>query len=141
LFFLVIITYSCNDCKYNINKEYISCSCKFDQGFYFQEIKVDSIDETGFPVLFTVLKQIDLFYLKDSPSKNRIYFKKTNNGYKWVDTKNNGIAYDTLPIIFENGKIYKIRGLVFRGQPDRAAFLYFKNDSLKVRGYSESTSW
>jgi hypothetical protein len=139
LIFFCSVAISCDsDCKYTIKPEYIESTCDFVEGFYFQELKVFSFRD-NLPDSVEVVRNIDLSLIKDDlRPRKKIFFYNQNSNYEWYDI-NRGILLRTLPIKMKYGKWYKIRGLVFRGNPDRAAFLRYTEDGqFKVDGYSES---
>jgi len=133
---------SCIDCTYKIRKDYIKSTCAFTQGFYIYEIEVDSFNRQKLPEDYRVIRKVSLSLKEEGmkPSK-KIYFYKENKNYEWHDI-NNATLSQTLPIEVKQGKWYIIRALVFRGHPDRAAYLYINEEGeLQVHGYSESTNF
>jgi hypothetical protein len=140
LFSMIIISASCSsDCSYKIKSTYIESSCSFTEGFYFQELEVYSYKD-GVPDSVEVRREISLSRIKEGlkPS-NKIFFYDENKNYEWNDITNSGLE-KTLPIKMDVDQWYRIRGLVFRGHPDRAAYIKLKKDGeLEVHGYSEST--
>lgn len=139
VFILILYCFiSCADCSYKIKKDYIKSNCIFKYGFLFQELNVYSF-KYGIPDSIQVIRNIDLGIINESLKGSRkIYFYKENENYDWNDIKNSTL-HKTLPIKMEVGKWYRIRGLMFLGQANRAAFIQLKeNGELKVHGYSES---
>jgi hypothetical protein len=137
-----ITQWGCSECEYTIKADYIESTCKFRQGFYFQEINVITSDSQGIPVDIEVIRTISLSHnIHESNSNHRIYFYRDNDNYKWNDTQNYSLS-SKLPFEMKVGEWYKIRGLVFRGNPDRGAYIQLQNNGqLRVHGFSESTNW
>ena len=142
LFVFLFFLMGCDDCNYTIKATYIESDCPFEQSFYFQEISVLSNDVNGVPEEIEVLRTVSLSLKKSGlqPSK-KIYFYRANDNYEWHDVKR-GTLSNTLPIKMMPNRWYRIRALVFNGNPDRAAYIKL-NDAgeLEVCGYSEARNW
>ena len=145
----LLLFYSCiGDCSYTIKLNYIESNCNFKEGFLFQEIEALSFDNQGLPDSIIVLSSYDLrMESANVEPLGKIFFDRENKGYTWyawLDTKRNCAASYSkiLPIMIEPCKWYKIRGLIFLGHPDRAAYLHLGQDGkFEVHGYNESTNW
>lgn len=134
----MLIVSGCTDCNYIIQSEQIKSSCYIDEGFSLNELKVYSLNGSNVPDSYNVVKEFILILNNKKMHKKIIYFNKENEGYDWFyvqEMKSTAV----LPITIEKNKWYQIRSLVFRGHPDRAAFIMLQdNGKVKVHGYSES---
>jgi|SRR5690554_2801214 len=119
-YFIVIIIFSLtlaslNSCKtcnnYIVTNEYIQNNSRFEHPFYFEKIKVDSIDTNGIPIKYEVTRKASVSLKRqDLKPERKIYFYEDTQNYEWHDITN-ATLHPTLPIDMIPGNWYLIRGL------------------------------
>ena len=83
----------------------------FEYPFYFEEIKVDSLDTNGIPVKYEITRKASVSLKKQNLKPAlKIYFYENTQNYEWHDITNASLHL-TLPIEMTPGNWYLLRGL------------------------------
>ena len=113
---LIFITFSCLSPRYSISKSEFKSNRRL-WVLSISELRVDSLDQSGIPVKYTVLTSVDAGQKGDheyddtnkgyeynwKPQK-RIPFNKISKYYYWYDSEFN--KFDLLPIAFKTDNWY-----------------------------------
>jgi len=144
---LVVLLFSC---KIEANEDFISSARTLKSGFSVTKLKVDSLNESGFPVKIEYDTSVTLYYNDTRPfvydpsygNLSKIYFHKKNEGYEWcytippdsIHTYNyTYTCFDTLPIKFLPDTWYQMYGFNdWTGAPYLINMYINKNDSCKI---------
>ena len=97
-------------CKYTVAKNHIESSCDLYSGFYFEKIKVDSLDFQGVPIKYKAEYTISFSpkNIDEEPEIKRVNFYIENIGYEWHHMSQSSL-HATLPIKMKPENWYLIR--------------------------------
>jgi hypothetical protein len=130
---------SCNNCDTELSLTSLRSTCPISQGFTIKRINVRSFDDVGLPA--TYIDEQSVVLALNGAGVDEILFNEPSEDYYWIDFVH-GAKYDTVPFSLTQSGWYLIRGLVYLGNPDHAAFIWVHDTStFKVYGFSESKTW